>query len=44
MLSSRLSVAFVLALPTIVNAVEYSLVKEYAGTNFFDDWDFSGNG
>ena len=43
MLSSRLFLAFVLALPTIVTAVEYNLVKEYAGTNFFDDWNFYGN-
>ena len=43
MLPSRLSLALVLALPTIVIAAEYSLVKEYAGTNFFDDWDFCGN-
>jgi hypothetical protein len=43
MLSSRLSLALALALPTLVTATQYSIVKEYAGTNFFDDWNFYGN-
>ena len=33
-----------LALPALVRAAAtYSMVKEYAGTTFFDDWDFYGN-
>ena len=43
MMSPRLILALVLALPSVVRAAQYSLVKEYAGTNFFDDWDFYGN-
>lgn len=43
MMSPRLILALVLALPSVVRAAQYSLVKEYAGTNFFNDWDFYGN-
>jgi hypothetical protein len=43
MISSRVFLALVLALPTVVTAVPYNLVKEYAGANFFNDWDFYGN-
>ncbi|KAF8464992.1 glycoside hydrolase family 16 protein [Russula ochroleuca] len=43
MISSRFFFALVLALPTIVTAANYSIVKEYAGSNFFDDWVFYGN-
>jgi hypothetical protein len=42
MISSRILALF-LALPTFVTAVQYGLVKEYAGTNFFNDWVFYGN-
>jgi hypothetical protein len=43
MISSRVFLALVLALPTIVTAVQYNIVREYAGANFFNDWDFYGN-
>lgn len=43
MISSRVSLALVFALPTIVTAVQYNLIKDYAGANFFNDWDFYGN-
>ncbi|KAH9987105.1 concanavalin A-like lectin/glucanase domain-containing protein [Russula vinacea] len=43
MISSRFFLVLALALPTIVTAVQYSIVKEYAGSNFFDDWVFYGN-
>lgn len=33
--------ALALAAPLQVTA-QYSLSKAYAGTNFFDDWDFYG--
>ncbi|KAI0060384.1 glycoside hydrolase family 16 protein [Artomyces pyxidatus] len=39
---SKIAAALVLILPTIARA-QYSLVKEYAGTTFFDDWTFYGN-
>ena len=39
----RSFLALVLALPSVVTAVQYGLVKEYAGTNFFDGWNFYGN-
>jgi hypothetical protein len=43
MISRRSFLALVLALPGVVTAVQYGLVKEYAGTNFFNGWDFYGN-
>ncbi|KAI0275928.1 hypothetical protein BGY98DRAFT_1090403 [Russula aff. rugulosa BPL654] len=43
MISSTVFLALLLALPTIVTAVQYNLVKEYAGANFFNDWNFYGN-
>ncbi|KAI0265538.1 glycoside hydrolase family 16 protein [Gloeopeniophorella convolvens] len=43
MVSSRSVLALALALPALVKATQYGLVKQYAGTNFFDDWDFYGN-
>jgi len=43
MISPRSFLALVLALPSVVIAVQYNLVKEYAGTNFFDNWNFYGN-
>jgi len=43
MIPSRFFFSLVLALPTIVTAVQYGLVKEYSGTTFFDDWVFYGN-
>lgn len=43
MISSRGFLALAFALPTIVTAVQYNLVKEYGGANFFDDWNFYGN-
>ncbi|KAI0076749.1 hypothetical protein K474DRAFT_1707938 [Panus rudis PR-1116 ss-1] len=37
------SLAFSLVLaPTLINA-QYSMVKEYAGSTFFDEWDFYNN-
>jgi len=43
MIFPRSFFALVLALPSVVTAVQYGLVKEYAGTNFFNDWNFYGN-
>jgi hypothetical protein len=42
-MSSTVFLAVLLALPTTVTAVQYNLVKEYAGANFFNDWNFYGN-
>jgi len=41
--ASRSFLALALALPTIVTATQYILVKEYAGSHFFDDWSFYGH-
>ena len=43
MISSRVFLALIFTLPTIVTAVQYNLIKDYAGSNFFNDWDFYGN-
>jgi len=43
MISSRVFLTLIFALPTIVTAVQYNLVREYAGANFFNDWNFYGN-
>ncbi|KAH9022296.1 concanavalin A-like lectin/glucanase domain-containing protein [Lactarius hengduanensis] len=43
MLSSTAFLALALALPAVIRAAEYGLVKEYAGKNFFDEWDFYGH-
>ena len=44
MVLSKSLCALALALPALVRAgASYSMVKEYAGTTFFDDWDFYGN-
>ncbi|KAH8986490.1 concanavalin A-like lectin/glucanase domain-containing protein [Lactarius akahatsu] len=42
MVSSRY-ILLTLGLPALVRGTQYALIKEYAGTNFFDDWDFFGN-
>ncbi|KAF7296666.1 GH16 domain-containing protein [Mycena chlorophos] len=31
------------ALPSVLGATTYSMVKEYSGSGFFDDWNFYGN-
>lgn len=42
-LSSKLLTILVVAFPAAVHAGRsYNLVKEYAGSNFFDDWNFYG--
>lgn len=43
MVTSSPVLTLVLALSSVVTAAQYSLVKEYAGTQFFDNWDFYGN-
>jgi hypothetical protein len=43
MVTSRSILTLVLALSSVVTGAQYSLVKEYAGTHFFDDWDYYGN-
>ncbi|KAI9431000.1 concanavalin A-like lectin/glucanase domain-containing protein [Lactarius indigo] len=43
MLSSTSILALALALPAVIRAAEYGLVKEYVGKNFFDEWDFYGH-
>src|SRR6266404_6870439 len=43
MLSSTSVLVLALALPAIIQGTQYGLVKEYAGTHFFDDWDFYGH-
>jgi len=43
MATSRSILTLVLALSSVVTAAQYSLVKEYAGAHFFDDWDYYGN-
>ncbi|KAH9171666.1 concanavalin A-like lectin/glucanase domain-containing protein [Lactarius sanguifluus] len=42
MVSSRY-ILLTLGLPALVRGTQYVLIKEYAGTNFFNDWDFFGN-
>ncbi|KAH9066128.1 concanavalin A-like lectin/glucanase domain-containing protein [Lactarius deliciosus] len=42
MVSSRY-ILLTLGLPALVRGTQYTLIKEYAGTKFFDDWDFFGN-
>ncbi|KAI9430999.1 glycoside hydrolase family 16 protein [Lactarius indigo] len=37
------SILLALGLPSLVRGTQYALIKEYAGKNFFDDWDFFGN-
>ncbi|KAF8269396.1 glycoside hydrolase family 16 protein [Lactarius quietus] len=34
--------ALALALPAVIRGTQYGLVKEYAGSTFFDDWNFYG--
>lgn len=43
MLSTTSILALVLALSAVVRGTQYGLVKEYAGSSFFDDWNFYGN-
>lgn len=44
-LSLKLLTVLAIAFPAAVHAERsYNLVKEYAGSNFFDDWDFYGKG
>ncbi|KAH9022295.1 glycoside hydrolase family 16 protein [Lactarius hengduanensis] len=42
MVSSRY-ILLTLGLPALVRGTQYTLIKEYAGKHFFDDWDFFGN-
>ncbi len=37
------SILLALGLPALVRGTQYTLIKEYAGTRFFDGWDFFGN-
>ena len=32
-----------LAFPAVIRGTQYELVKEYAGSTFFDDWNFYGH-
>lgn len=43
MLSTTSILALVFALPAAVRGTQYGLVKEYAGSGFFDDWNFYGS-
>ncbi|KAI0062967.1 glycoside hydrolase family 16 protein [Artomyces pyxidatus] len=43
MVSSKLATVLALAIPGLVGAQSYNLVKSYAGSTFFDDWTFYGN-
>lgn len=43
MVTSRPILTLVMALSSVVTAAQYSLVKEYGGTHFFDNWEFYGN-
>lgn len=43
MLSLSSVIALTLALSVVVRGTQYSLVKEYAGEHFFDEWDFYGH-
>ena len=43
MLSTTSIIALVLALPPVITGTQYGLVKEYAGSGFFNDWDFYGS-
>lgn len=40
---STSSIYLAALLPAVVRATSYSLVKDYSGTTFFDDWNFYGN-
>ena len=37
------SLAAIVSLATAANAANYTLVKDYSGSSFFDDWDFYGD-
>jgi len=39
---SSVAIAVALAVKA-VDATSYSMIKEYAGSTFFDDWNFYGN-
>ena len=45
MVSWRSTIFLALGLPALrlVRGTQYNLIKQYAGANFFDDWDFYGN-
>ena len=40
MLPLSLSLSFVVTLPLV--SAQYTLVKDYSGPSFFDDWEFYG--
>ena len=43
MLSTTSILALVLALLPVIRGTQYGLVKEYAGSSFFNDWNFYGS-
>jgi hypothetical protein len=43
MLSTTFILALVFTLPAAVRGTQYGMVKEYAGSSFFDDWNFYGS-
>ena len=43
MISTNTILALTLALPAAIRGTQYGLVKEYAGSSFFDEWNFYGH-
>lgn len=43
MISANTILFLALAFPAVIRGTHYDLVKEYAGSTFFDDWNFYGH-